>query len=238
MSALIKESRLVFVGKVKSLKRSGITTTLTYPTWTGYVFEWLRVQVEVVEPVKGTQKGEVVSVLMLSTRGEGPILNPPGIVGPEVGEHHLHCLLPTDAKGMYAAVTAPFDDSEAILLLNRKLWIDEAQYYKDKNGDVVSFQDQSERNRDLWGLVNGKGWIKPEGAMRLRRKYAAEVAVLPAKDAVIHLRWEKQTSPDGWEFDTPKGGSNPSRQDTAQAPHGPITKRAKQGWWGWWRKRS
>ena len=55
MKTLMKDSQLVFVG-VKSLKPSGITTELTYPTWDNVVFEWLRVEVEVVEPIKGTKK--------------------------------------------------------------------------------------------------------------------------------------------------------------------------------------
>ena len=121
IKTLMKDSQLVFVGEVKSVKPSGITTELTYPTWEDVVFEWLRVEVEVIEPVKGTKKGELVSTLMLSTRGPGPMFNPPGMVEPKVGQYHLLCLLPANVTGVHAAMTAPFDDNQAIFLLDREL---------------------------------------------------------------------------------------------------------------------
>jgi hypothetical protein len=222
MTTLMKESQLVFVGQVKSVKASGITTELTYPTWNDVVFEWLRVEVKVIEPIKGTKKGEVVSTLMLSTRGPGPTINPPGMVQPQVGQHHLLCLLPADATEGYAAVTAPFDDDQAIFLLDRKLWTDGGRYYKD--GKEVAFQEQSEKTRMLWDLASDKGEINPESVELLRKKYAAEIAVLPPKDAVIHLKWKKRTSADGWDSNIPDAGRDPDVKKKDKAPAGPTTK--------------
>jgi hypothetical protein len=63
---LLANSKLVFVGKVRSVKASGIATPLNYPTWEGVSFPWLSVKVEVLEPFKGVQKGDIVQVMMLS----------------------------------------------------------------------------------------------------------------------------------------------------------------------------
>ena len=106
LKTLIAVSELVVVGKVKSVEPSGITTKLTYPTWGGVVFEWLKVEVEVVEPIKGTKKGAVVQTLMLSspeplvlsTRDHQPMINPPGTVDPKKGQFYFLCLLPTKFK--------------------------------------------------------------------------------------------------------------------------------------------
>src|SRR5690242_11703484 len=63
---LIADSKLVFVGKVQSVKAAGIATSLSYPTWEGVSFPWLAVDMEVVAPFKGVRKGDVVRVMMLS----------------------------------------------------------------------------------------------------------------------------------------------------------------------------
>lgn len=201
MKTLMKVSQLVFVGKVKSVKPSGITTDLTYPTWKGVVFEWLKVEVEVVDPIKGTKKGTKVRTLMLSARGPGPMINPPGMVDPKVGQYHLLCLLPTTIDGMFASVTAPFDDREAIFLLNRKSWTDGATYYKDNK--PVAFHEQNDKNNALWNLVNEKGALLAEGAEAIRKKYKSEIATPAAKDAVIHLNWKKEESASGWQWNVP-----------------------------------
>lgn len=209
MKALMEGSQLVLVGEVKSIKPSGITTELFYPTWEGVVFEWLNVYVEVVEPVKGTKKGEIVRTFMLSTRGPGPVANAPGMVDPKVGQLYLLCLLPTNAKGVYASVTAPFDDNLAVFLLDRKLWVDGAAYYKD--GKKVAFQEQNDKNRVLWNLVNGRGKINPDGVEYLRNKYKKEIATSPPKEAVIHLKWRKETSASGWQWNVPDEKEKPGR---------------------------
>ena len=63
---LIAESHLAFVGRVKAVEPSGITTTFSYPTCKGVTFEWLNTTVEVVEPIKGVQRGDLVKTAMLS----------------------------------------------------------------------------------------------------------------------------------------------------------------------------
>jgi hypothetical protein len=222
MKTLMKESQLVFVGQVKSVKPSGMTTELTYPTWDEVVFEWLSVEMEVIEPVKRTKKGELVNTLMLSTRGPGPMINPPGMVEPKVGQYHLLCLLPANSTGTYASVTAPFDDNQAIFLLDRKRWTGGAHYYKE--GKEVAFHKQNKKKRVLWNLINDKGNIQRDGAEYLRKKYAVEIAIPPAKDAVIHLKWKKQTSAAGWQSNVPDDWSDGAEKKKGKEPDGPVTK--------------
>jgi len=217
MPELMRESALVFVGEVKSITPSGLTTELTYPTWEGSVFEWLKVEVEVIEPVKGTAKGRIVPTLMLSVRGFGPIVNPPGMVRPEPGQRHLLCLLPTTIGGTYASLTAPFDDRQAIFLLDRKSW-SSGRYFKDDK--EVAFRHQSDKNAALWNLVDAKGRIQPKGARQIRVKYRAEISTMPPKDRVIHLKWKKMTAKDGLQWSEPDDKASPRTKK-----RGPVSKR-------------
>ena len=221
VKTLMERSQLVFVGKVRSVKPSGITTALTYPTWEGVVFEWLKVEVEVVESVKGTKKREVVQTLMLSIRGPGPTINSPGMVDPKVGQYHLLCLLPTSNTGVFASVTAPFDDDQAIFLLDRQCWM-QTTYYKD--GKEVAFHDQSEKNRVLWNLVDDKGEINRDGAEYLRKTYKTEIATPHPKETVIHLKWKTETSAGGWQRDVPDKISDGTGNKKAKTPDGPLTR--------------
>ena len=216
MKSLMSSSQLVLVGKVKSVKFSGITTTLTYPTWKDVVFEWLKVEVEVVEPIKGCKKGTLVKTLMLSARGPGPMFNPPGMVDPKVGQHHLLCLLPTKFKDVYASITAPFDDDQGIFILDRDHW--EYGSYRKKPKHFDQFPEYGERYKAIWSLVNDKGEISPTGAEDLRKKYKTELAVAPPKDAVIHLKWKKETSESGWQWNVPANDDQKAEQDGAEQP--------------------
>jgi len=213
MKELMRKSALVFAGRVKSVAPSGMTTELAYPTWKGAAFEWLKVEMEVIEPIKGVKKGEVVRTMLLSEKGERMIIfNPPGMVRPEVGRPYLCCLLPVaDGEG-YASITAPFDDDEGVFLLDRKDWVHEGATYYDDQGKEVSFREQNERNAALWNLVDGKGAILPAGAAAIRKKYAAEIGTPVPKESVIYLKWKKETGGDGWQWNVPadpKGKAKP-----------------------------
>ncbi len=204
LQSLMKDSQLVFVGQVKSVTPSGITTGLSYPSWEKVTFEWLRVEVEVIGPIKGTKTGKIVSTLMLSAPKPYQMNDHPGMVEPEVGQYHLHCLLPTTLKGEYASFTAPFDDDVAILRLDRNHW---SRWTHFKDGKPVAFQEQSEENRTLWDLTDDNGGIDLDGVQRLRKKYAKEIAAHPAKNDVIYLKWKKvMTSPYGWYTTVPDKG--------------------------------
>lgn len=215
MRELMEESALVFVGTVKSVKPSGITTELIYPTWEDVVFEWLKAEVEVVEPIKGTGKGAQVRTLMLSARGKGPIINGPGMVRPKVGQHYLLCLLPTRFQEVYASITAPFDDDQGIFLLGRKSWAHGDIFYKDPFQEQ---EEQSDLNAVLMSLVDSEGRIISKEAEAVRRKYKAEIAKPAPKDAVIHLKWKKGESDDGWQWNVPDNGEEKKMAEKLHAP--------------------
>ena len=85
-NTLVTNAELVFIGRVNSITPSGITTTMSYPMWQGATFEWLNVEAEVLEPVKGVQRGQLVSTAMLSVdRGIG---NAPSI---SKADQHTSC---------------------------------------------------------------------------------------------------------------------------------------------------
>lgn len=216
MKSLVSGSQMVLVGKVKSVKPSGITTTLAYPTWDDVVFEWLSVELDVIEPIKGARKGAIVRTLMLSTRGSVPLINAPGMVDPKVGQHHLLCLLPTKFKGVFASITAPFDDDQGIFILDRSHW--EYGPYRKNPRSFDRIPEFGERYKAIWSLVNEKGEISSRGAEHLRKKYKAEVATPAPRNAVIHLEWKKETSESGLQWNVPADGNEKATHDRADQP--------------------
>lgn len=207
MKDLISGAKLVFVGKTLSVEPSGITTTMSYPTWRDVTFEWIKVEVEVLEPVKGVEKGDRVRTLMLGTRGRGPMINAPGMVEPERGRAYLLCLLPTTISNVYASLTAPWDDDQGVFLLDREsMSPPRAKFYKE--GVQVPFHEQSEKNAVLWKLVDAQGRIQSDAVAQIRATYAGEITQSPGTNAVIHLQWETWKSASGWQWDVPKGHDN------------------------------
>jgi hypothetical protein len=190
---LIKRAQLVFIGQVKSVKPSGLHVALSYPTWEGNDFEWLNVEVEVIEPIKGKKKGQTVNTMMLILHLKGNIFDPPGTVNPQAGQIFLLCLLPTDVGDSFAAVTAPMDDNLAIFPLDRKLWAADEK-------SVGFFED---RKRIMRSLVDDEGKISATGVEELRKIFKNEIAIVPAKDGVVYLQWKKETTQDGWQTNVP-----------------------------------
>lgn len=205
MPELTTGSEIALIGKVSSVKPSGLTTQLTYPTWEGVTFEWLNVEVSVVESLKGTEKGRTIRVLMLSAPGGGPAFNPPGMLDVEEGQHLLMFLLPTTKKGVYAAMSAPWDEDQAIFLLDRK--------------EGVINQTSIAVIELIPTLVGDDGRILSDGVARLRAKYQEQLAVKPPKEAKIYLKWRTETSKGGWQRDVP---GEPS--ESTKEPMGPVTR--------------
>jgi hypothetical protein len=202
---LMAGSEIAIIGKVSSVEPSGLTTQLTYPTWTGVTFEWLKVEVSVVESLKGAAKGGSIRILMLSAPAGGPVFNPPGMLDVKNGQHFLMFLLPTTKKGVYAAMSAPWDDDQAIFLLNRK--------------EGVISQTSVAMIELIPTLVDDDGRILADGVANLRAKYRDQLAAKPPEDAVIHLKWKTKTSDKGWEWDVPD-----NRSDRKTQPVGPVTR--------------
>jgi len=194
---LIEKSKSVFVGKIKSVKRSGITTHLSYPTWDGVVFEWLIADVEVLEPIKGVQKGDTVQTALLSvdeSKGPRPMINAPGMIDPKKNGIFLFCLNPTTTTNVFAAVTAPFDDNLSIFHLDRNDW-NPRSYSEGMKDESVAL---------IWSLVDDKGKIIPLGVQQMRKTYAKEIQTAPT-NALVYLQWEARTNASGWTANFPKG---------------------------------
>jgi hypothetical protein len=206
---LITQSKLAFVGRVRAVKPSGITTSLSYPTWEGVVFEWLQVDVEVLEPIKGTKKGDVVQTAMLSvdeTKESPPMVNAPGMLEPIKGDKFLLFLAPTTRTNLFAALTAPYDDDQSIFRLDRSLG-EYASYQEGKERPDSPFYD---RHSLIWSLVDEGGQLIPAGAEQLRSRFATEIAATPS-NRVVYLQWQTQTNAAGWMWDVPKAVSETNR---------------------------
>lgn len=207
LGTLISRSTLVFVGRVKTVAPSGIKTTMSYPTWKGTTFEWLNCDIEVVEPIKGVRKGQVIRTAMLSAPNGGPGFCPPGMVDPKEGKGYLLCLAPTTLSNTFAAITAPWDDDEAIFVLDRSFRL-YSWYWKRRHSGTLVPDQYDTRYDAVWNLVDEDGTIVPEGAESIRKSYRDKVRSAPPTNLVIHLQWETFTSPSGWQWDVPKGYTN------------------------------
>jgi hypothetical protein len=201
LNVLIEKSAVVFVGEVQTVKPSGITTDLTYPMWKDAVFEWLDLQVQVKEPVKGTTKDTVVSVLALSTQAS--IDNRPGFIFPKKGARYLFCLLPTPITNKFAAVTAPFDEDRSIFTEDRTYWL------------YPTSTDNSRDDRDAYAsvakFIDRNGGFTAKTIARLRKTYKKEIEMAPRPAAIIHLKWKKQTSESGWQWNAPDESAESKR---------------------------
>jgi hypothetical protein len=201
---LIAESKLVFVGKVQSVTNSGITTHLSYPTWERTSFPWLKVEVEVLVPIKGVHKGDIVQTMLLSidTNNELPMYSPPEVLEPDNRDIFFVCLGPTPLTNTFAALTGPCDENLSVVPLLRS--------HETSNGSLRDEGKQllinDKRFALIWKLVSPEGKILPEGVAKLRRTYAAEISKVPTND-LVYLEWEAYTNEHGWWTDVPKGFS-------------------------------
>ena len=196
MGELFAKAATVFVGRVKSIESSGLTTTGSYPTWQGITFEWLVVDSEVIEPLKEAGKGHLIRTLMLSVRKEAKpsavphrIMNGPGMVRPEKGRLYLFCVVPTNISNAYVAVTAPWDDDAAVFLLDRGApQYSEWRKRPDKRIDPNDpFKSLRERDATVWTLVDDEGSLSSTGAEQIRTEYQLDLA--KASPAIVRLRW-------------------------------------------------
>jgi hypothetical protein len=159
------------------------------------VFGWLAVDVEVLEPIKGAHRGDVVHTFMLFT--DPPLMiNPPGTVEPKNGETFLLGLAPTTRTNVFAAVTAPFDDKESIFRLDRS----DPRYSSYRKGAIrrrldgeILGEPFKEQYSWVWHLVNDEGGILPRGAERMRKAFAKQIQMHTAP-TVIYLQWETRTN--------------------------------------------
>ena len=201
---LFSKAKLVFIGRIKTVRPSKITTRLSYPTWKDVRFRWLMTDIEVLEPLKGVRNGESVRAAMLSIdkdkEGDTPYpAMPPGLLEPEKGDVFLLCLAPTPLTNVFAALRAPWDEDLSVFALNRAR---PTQYgLTDVHKGVLA---RDERFAALFSLTDRNGQLVPAAVERVREVYATELTTSPA-DIVIYLEWETYTNLSGWMSDAPRG---------------------------------
>jgi hypothetical protein len=201
---LIAKSKLVFVGEVRSVQSSDITTSLSYIPWEGVTFRWLVAEVEVIEPFKGTRKGEIVRTAMLSANQE--VDNAPFMLSAEKGDVFLFCLLPTPITNLVAALSAPYNESLSVITLHRsrpepaeRLTSSEGmRYFNDK------LLRDDKRFSSIFDLVDEKAQIVATASERFRNTFVTELSAEPSA-RLIYLEWETAVSTGGWRSDVPKG---------------------------------
>jgi hypothetical protein len=200
VKTMMATSKLVFIGRVKSVNWSGMHTRLTYPTWGNVDFEWQRVECEVLEPVKGCSKGDIVQTAMLAVAGKNqPEINAPELVNPKIGEMRLFFLLRTPVTNLYASLNSPYYDALAILPLDRKYW--ECNVPRKTAGTKNPVSDRGSLIRSL---VNDSGDLIAEGVVAMRKQYRRQIKTKPKND-MMYLEWESVTNQAGWSTDVPKG---------------------------------
>jgi hypothetical protein len=200
---LIADSKLVFVGRVKSVKPSNIRTSLSYAPWKEVAFQWLVAEVEVIEPFKGVQKGDIVRTAMLSVDKQSrsqPMYSPPGMLEPEKNDIFFLCLAPTPQANVFAALSAPYDENLSVFPIHRS----RSTKGEPRDSTKRLLLSKDERFAMIWSLVNETGELLPASADKLRETYAAEIGKSPSIK-VICLQWETYTNPSGWMSDVPKG---------------------------------
>jgi hypothetical protein len=90
----------------------------------------------------------------------------------------------------------------------------------------VAFKDQDEKNAILWHLVDHHGKVHSNGVESLRRRYKSEIAKPAPRKAVVHLRWKKEESAGGWQWNVPgeRNGKNKDTQPENPVPSKPQAK--------------
>jgi hypothetical protein len=216
---LIADAKLVFVGRVKSVMPSNIRTTLSYVPYDGVTFRWQIAEVEVVEPFKGVQKGDVVKAAMLSIDKQSrsqTMYSPPGMLEPSKGDIYFLCLGATPQTNVFAALLAPYDENLSVLPLyrSRTNMDDEDNFMKKLLSDNL---ENDIKDRDLekqiksrakqfsliFSLVGTSGEIQPPNVKKFRETFATDIRKAPSTN-VVYLEWETHTNPHGWRSDAPK----------------------------------
>ncbi|MEN9575040.1 MAG: hypothetical protein RL514_2895 [Verrucomicrobiota bacterium] len=205
---LFELAPLVVTGEVTKIQPTGIETSLSYPTLSGVTFQWLRVSCKVGAVLKGKFSVETIDVAMLAIRKSGSLglINGPLMLEPEVGTKYAMFLAPSSTPGLHASLLAPYDEENAIFVLDRK----DREY--DDTGAQMSpdYRKQWQEKKDLvWSLTSWVGGLSKPGAEAVIKQYKAQIAK-PGKVITIPLEWKTHTNAGGWSWDVPKAAPAPA----------------------------
>jgi hypothetical protein len=187
----------------------------------GVTFQWQIAKVEVVEPLKGVRKSDVVQVAMLSIDKHSksqPTYSPPGMLEPHRDDIFFLCLGATPQTNVFAALLAPYNENLSVLSLyrsgtNTDWYVDDKMMKRVLCGalptDVKEREDSREKQRDkefalIYTLVNASGEIQPANVKKFGETFAMDIGKAPSTN-LVYLEWETFTNPHGWRTDIPKG---------------------------------
>ena len=179
------------------------------------------VEVEVIEPFKGVQKGDTIHTAMLAIDKQSqsqPIYSPPGMLEPQKGDMFFLCLGATPETNVFAALLAPYDENLSVLPLHRSgtntdRYVDDRMMKQLLSGDLASDVKEREDSRDkqrdkeftlIFTLASASGEIQPANVKKFRETFATDMRKAPSTN-LVHLEWETYTNPHSWRSDVPKG---------------------------------
>ena len=210
IAQLFEYAPLAVTGEVTSIEPLGIETTLSYPTLGGITFHWLRVTCRVGTVLKGKFAGKSIDVAMLAVKKSPEkfgLINGPLLLSPRRGQKYVMFLAPSSKKAVYASILAPYDEANAIFILDRK-----AREY-----DLSGVRDQNyrehriEKNNFVWSLVTEDGQFSKAGANEVAERYKRQIQT-NSQDLTIALEWKIQTNAQGWSIDVPKDSPESKRK--------------------------
>lgn len=202
---LFELAPLVITAEVTSIESLGVETTLSYPTVQGVDFEWLRVTCKVSAVLKGQFAQDSIDVAMLAVKKStskrmGMFMNGPLMLSPSKGKKYVMFLAPSSRKGVYASIFAPYDERNAIFILDRKV----KRYEQEAFGPPNDYTKELIEKKDLvWSLVTEDGQFSKTGANEVAKRYKSHIDI-KHPDFTISLEWKKYTAADGWIWDVPK----------------------------------
>jgi hypothetical protein len=196
---LFEYAPLVIVGEVTSVTPLGVETTLSYPTLHGVVFHWLRVTTKVDALLKGNYPQGGIDVAMLAVKSGDNLVNGPLMLSPEQGQKYVMFLAPSSKKDVYASILAPYDEANAIFILDRKS--ETYDYSRVVNEDYM--KQCTEKKDFVWSLVREDGQLSKTGPTDVVRKYKSQIEK-KGRDYTIALEWKIRTNAGGWNVDVPK----------------------------------
>lgn len=212
---LFEEAPLVVTVEVKGIEPLGIDTTLSYPTLRGVTFHWLRVSCVIETVFKGELLDKApldIAMLAVKKSDEGGLLDAPLMLSPKKGQKYLMFLAPTSKPSVCASIFAPYDESNAIFILDRQSKEYDFSHVVDKD----YMQDCLEKKNLVWSLITEDGEFSKTGPVKVAEQYQSQIK-RKGRDWSVALEWEVKTNNNGWSFDVPKDGSQ-----TNSLPSGPI----------------
>jgi len=198
---LFEDAPLVVTGEVTSVAPLGVETTLSYPTVHGFKFHWLRVTCKVRALLKGDYpKGSIdVAMLAVELQPGDWLVNGPLLLSPAEGQKYVMFLAPSSKKDVYVSLLAPYDEENAIFILDRR----STKYDYSHVVDDSYLKECMEKKALVWSLVGEDGQLSKTGPTDVATTYKAQIEKKGKSDSIA-LEWKIRTNDQGWSVDVPK----------------------------------